>query len=91
MSCLALVTKNLYFEQAVNDFLARQGWPIDDAKNWNLAVKFLMARKFDIDRAIQLYKSHEYLRRKENLHLINISDRTFTNDLESGKFTILVG
>jgi hypothetical protein len=49
-----------------------------------------MARKFDVDRAINLYKSHDYLRRKENLHLININDRTFLNDLESGKFTILV-
>ena len=26
---------------------------------WNTAVKFLMARKFDVNRALELYRSHE--------------------------------
>ena len=26
---------------------------------WNTAVKFLMARKFDTHRALELYRSHE--------------------------------
>jgi len=50
-----------------------------------------MARKFDVDRAIQLYTAHDSLRRRENLHLIDINDFEFLRDLESGKFTILVG
>jgi hypothetical protein len=31
------------------------------------------------------------LRKKEGLYLINLCDEAFLNDLESGKFTILVG
>jgi tyrosine-protein phosphatase non-receptor type 9 len=77
-------------KKAVDEFLQRQNWPSSDAKNWNIAVKFLMARKFDVDRAIQLYTAHDTLRRKENLHLIDINDAEFLNDLETGKFTILV-
>jgi hypothetical protein len=49
-----------------------------------------MARKFDVDRAIQLYVAHDSLRRKENLHLIDINEFEFLRDLETGKFTILV-
>ena len=49
-----------------------------------------MARKFDVDRAIQLYSAHDSLRRKENLSLIDITDVQFLADLETGKFTILV-
>ena len=74
----------------MDEFLLRQNWAPDDAKNWNIAVKFLMARRFNVDRAIELYSAHDNLRRKENLHLINLADKNFLNDLESGKFTVLV-
>ena len=76
--------------KAVDEFLLRQNWPPDEAKNWNIAVKFLMARRFDVDRAVELYSAHESLRRKENLHLIHLNDKNFIADLDSGKFTILV-
>jgi tyrosine-protein phosphatase non-receptor type 9 len=91
-SCLHFLFKffSFHLQKAVDDFLTKQNWPADDAKHWNLAVKFLMARKFDVDRAIHLYKSHDYLRRKESLNLININDPIFLKDLETGKFTILV-
>jgi len=75
--------------KAVDEFLLRQNWPPDEAKNWNIAVKFLMARRFDVDRAVELYSAHESLRRKENLHLIHLNDKNFIADLDSGKFTIL--
>ena len=45
--------------QAVDEFLTRLNWPSSDARNWNMAVKFLMARKFNVDRAIKLYEEHE--------------------------------
>ena len=76
--------------KAVDEFLKKQNWSTSDARNWNLAVKFLMARKFDVNRAIKLYEDHETLRKKEDLYNINLSDELFIKDLETGKFTILV-
>ncbi|RMZ94997.1 tyrosine- phosphatase non-receptor type 9 [Brachionus plicatilis] len=74
---------------AVDEFLKKQNWSNSDARNWNIAVKFLMARKFDVDRAIKLYKDHENLRRKECLDFVDIDDDDFISELHSGKFTIL--
>ena len=40
------------------------GWPIssttDEARaKWKIAMKFLIPVKFDVNRAIELYKTHE--------------------------------
>jgi len=35
---------------------------------WNTAVKFLMARKFDVNRALELYRSHEVC--FDNIHCV---------------------
>ena len=75
--------------KAVDEFLKIQKWESSDAKSWNIAVKFLMARKFDVERAIKLYNEHEVLRKKEGLDLIHLNDEKFNKELESGKFTIL--
>ncbi|CAF0720499.1 unnamed protein product [Brachionus calyciflorus] len=75
--------------KAVDEFLRLKNWTSSDAKNWNIAVKFLMARKFDVERAVKLYTDHENLRKKEGLDFINVNDADFINELESGKFTIL--
>lgn len=53
------------------------------------ALKFLIARKFDIDRAIELYQQHEITRLREGLSTININDENFKAEINSGKFTIL--
>lgn len=54
------------------------------------AIKFLFARKFDVQRAITLYEQHEQIRHRECLYNLNpISDHLQT-ELETGKFTILV-
>jgi hypothetical protein len=40
------------------------GWPVssttDEARvKWRIAMKFLIPAKFDVNRAIELYKAHE--------------------------------
>jgi hypothetical protein len=40
------------------------GWPVnsitDEARmKWNTAMKFLISTKFDVNRAIDLYRTHE--------------------------------
>lgn len=75
--------------KAVDEFIRRQNWSNSDAKKWNTALKFLMARRFDVERAIKLYEDHENLRKKESLYSINLCDEAFMRELEFGKFTIL--
>ncbi|KAG9509571.1 Tyrosine-protein phosphatase non-receptor type 9 [Fragariocoptes setiger] len=53
------------------------------------AIKFLMARKFDVTRAIQLYKSHEITRLQEGLNDIDPTNEDLNRELNTGKFTIL--
>lgn len=56
---------------------------------WNTAVKFLMARKFDIRRALALYEQHEITRNREGLVKLDPSREPLKTELETGKFTIL--
>ena len=55
------------------------------------AVKFLMARKFNIDRALALYQQHELMRLRESLisTTIDPDSNPLKDELETGKFTIL--
>lgn len=52
------------------------------------ALKFLISRKFDVQRAVQLYQMHEVTRLREGLVNINPIDPALINELTSGKFTI---
>ncbi|XP_015922158.1 tyrosine-protein phosphatase non-receptor type 9 [Parasteatoda tepidariorum] len=80
-------------EQAVQEFISivnelrlRQNvGPL----SWSTAVKFLMARKFDTHRALQLYEAHEIIRRKEGLIRFDPNSDPLKSELETGKFTIL--
>ena len=60
---MRLVDKKIIFLflKAVDEFLRVQNWSSSDAKCWNIAVKFLMARKFDVDRAVKLYAEHDVI------------------------------
>lgn len=53
------------------------------------ALKFLISRKFDIQRAIQLYRNHEIIRFREHLTTIDPNDPDLKAELDSEKFTIL--
>lgn len=53
------------------------------------ACKFLMARKFDLNRSLELYKSHETIRFREGLVKFDPLQDPLKRELETGKFTIL--
>ena len=53
------------------------------------SVKFLMARKFAVDRAITLYRQHELMRLREKLISINPNESPLQDELVAGKFTVL--
>ncbi|KAJ8382649.1 hypothetical protein SKAU_G00034270 [Synaphobranchus kaupii] len=53
------------------------------------AVKFLMARKFDISRAIDLFQAYKNTRIKEGIYNINPDEEPLRSELLSGKFTVL--
>lgn len=54
-----------------------------------IAVKFLLARKFDVARAVVLYEQHEESRR-DGLYDFDPRSEKLKRELETGKFTILV-
>ncbi|KAG4065964.1 hypothetical protein HA402_006682 [Bradysia odoriphaga] len=55
------------------------------------AVKFLFARKFDVQRAVALYEQHELIRQRECLYNLDPMSDPLRTELETGKFTILPG
>ncbi|XP_071965804.1 tyrosine-protein phosphatase non-receptor type 9-like [Antedon mediterranea] len=80
-------------EQATKTFLdhlnrARENFGAAPV-SWNIAVRFLMARKFDVKRALELFKNHMALRHKECLIQIVPTEEHLNKELHSGKFTIL--
>lgn len=54
------------------------------------ALKFLLARKFDVQRAVALFDQHEHIRTEEGLYNLDPLDDPLRSELETGKFTILV-
>ncbi|XP_005094848.1 tyrosine-protein phosphatase non-receptor type 9 isoform X2 [Aplysia californica] len=82
-------------EKAIQDFLSEvnlsQGQRHRSPVSWGTGCKFLMARKFDVKRAIDLFFSHESTREKEDLLSIDPSDRYLQKELSTEKFTILPG
>jgi len=54
------------------------------------AIKFLLARKFDISRAVQLYEQHEETREREGLIEFNCTVDPLKSEIQTQKFTILV-
>ncbi|XP_029430671.1 tyrosine-protein phosphatase non-receptor type 9 isoform X1 [Rhinatrema bivittatum] len=57
--------------------------------SWNVAVKFLMARKFDVFRAVELFHSYRTTRLKEGIVKLKPHEEPLRSELLSGKFTIL--
>uniref|UniRef100_A0A4W3GQ87 Tyrosine-protein phosphatase non-receptor type 9 n=1 Tax=Callorhinchus milii TaxID=7868 RepID=A0A4W3GQ87_CALMI len=58
--------------------------------SWNAGVKFLMARKFDVHRAIELFHSYRETKLKEGIVELKPHEEPLRSELLSGKFTILV-
>ncbi|OWF43100.1 tyrosine-protein phosphatase non-receptor type 9-like [Mizuhopecten yessoensis] len=82
-------------EREVNSFLERVNKLREEEKKdaipKNTAVKFLMARKFDRQRALELYLNHESTRRRESLINIYPLDDYLKQELNTEKLTILPG
>ena len=53
------------------------------------ALKFLISRKYDVQRALQLYQMHEITRLREGLTSIDPNDEHLKQELNTEKFTIL--
>jgi len=58
--------------------------------SWSTAVKFLAARKFEVQRALALYEQHEATRRREGLAVLHPTQEPLLSELYTGKFTVLV-
>ena len=54
------------------------------------ALKFLIARKFDVNRSLELYQQHEDVRFREGVIKFAPEVYPLKRELETGKFTILV-
>lgn len=78
--------KVIEFLNWVNVMQEQVGHPPVDMK---CAVKFLSARKFDVTRAITLFRNHEALRDQYKLRTINPVTGPLKDELDSGKFTII--
>lgn len=75
------------FIEAVNKCRAgRRAGPV----SWSTAVKFLAARKFEVQRALALYEQHEATRRREGLAVLHPTQEPLLSELRTGKFTVLV-
>lgn len=54
------------------------------------AIQYLSARKFDIPKAVALYEANNLTRLREGLFGIDYKADPLRNELETGKFTVLV-
>ncbi|XP_059165119.1 tyrosine-protein phosphatase non-receptor type 9-like [Physella acuta] len=82
-------------EKAIQQFLEEINI-VQESRNrspvsWSAGCKFLMARKFDLKRAIDLFFSHESTREKEDLLTIDVNDQFLLKELNTEKFTLLPG
>ena len=76
------------FVDAVNSLRLGGGHHTPISKS--TAVKFLAARKWDVQRAIVLYETHEATRRREGLVNFDPTTEPLLSELSTGKFTVLV-
>ncbi|XP_048827796.1 tyrosine-protein phosphatase non-receptor type 9-like isoform X1 [Brienomyrus brachyistius] len=79
-------------ELAVQEFLAEvrkldQLGPV--VASQNMAVKFLIARKFDVSRAVELFQAYRSTRLREGICDIRPEEEPLQSELLSGKFTVL--
>jgi hypothetical protein len=75
-----------HFMALVNEWRAARGF---DPISTSSAVKFLMARKFSVDRALSLYQQHEVMRVTEGLSVFDPTRSPLREELRTEKFTIL--
>ncbi|KAI2648549.1 Tyrosine-protein phosphatase non-receptor type 9 [Labeo rohita] len=86
---------SLFRSQATKQFLEEiNKWTSQHGVSplsWDVAVKFLMARKFDVLRAIELFHSYRETRLREGIVKLQPHEEPLRSELLSGKFTVLAG
>uniref|UniRef100_A0A8C0YTM6 Tyrosine-protein phosphatase non-receptor type 9 n=2 Tax=Cyprinus carpio TaxID=7962 RepID=A0A8C0YTM6_CYPCA len=86
--------QTLFLSQATKQFLEEiNKWTSQHGVSplsWDVAVKFLMARKFDVLRAIELFHSYRETRLREGIVKLQPHEEPLRSELLSGKFTVLV-
>lgn len=81
----------LFHIQAVKEFIEIINKRIERKTiSPSTALKFVLARKLDVQRAVELFEQYEVLRKLEDLDNINPFLEPLRTELETGKFTILV-
>lgn len=75
------------FLESLNTEMLKSGLP---PVSTITALKFLMARKFDVNRASKLFKQHLEVRAKYKLSEMKPLDEPLSKELLSEKLTILV-
>uniref|UniRef100_A0A671S792 Tyrosine-protein phosphatase non-receptor type 9 n=1 Tax=Sinocyclocheilus anshuiensis TaxID=1608454 RepID=A0A671S792_9TELE len=83
----------LFLSQATKQFLEEiNKWTSQHGVSplsWDVAVKFLMARKFDVLRAIELFHSYRETRLREGIVKLQPHEEPLRSELLSGKLTVL--
>uniref|UniRef100_A0AAY4CV66 Tyrosine-protein phosphatase non-receptor type 9 n=1 Tax=Denticeps clupeoides TaxID=299321 RepID=A0AAY4CV66_9TELE len=80
------LTATKQFLEEINKWTTQHGV---SPLSWEVAVKFLMARKFDVLRAIELFHSYRETRLKEGIVKLQPMEEPLRSELLSGKFTVL--
>uniref|UniRef100_A0A9R1SRS3 Tyrosine-protein phosphatase non-receptor type 9 n=2 Tax=Cyprinus carpio TaxID=7962 RepID=A0A9R1SRS3_CYPCA len=76
----------IQFLEEINKWTSQHGV---SPLSWDVAVKFLMARKFDVLRAIELFHSYRETRLREGIVKLQPHEEPLRSELLSGKFTVL--
>lgn len=78
-------------QQAVKEFIEIVNKKIDGKTiSTPDALKFVLARKLDVPRAVALFEQYVLIRKEEDLDNIEPMSDPLRTELETGKFTILV-
>uniref|UniRef100_A0A673K8L0 Tyrosine-protein phosphatase non-receptor type 9 n=1 Tax=Sinocyclocheilus rhinocerous TaxID=307959 RepID=A0A673K8L0_9TELE len=80
------LTATKQFLEEINKWTSQHGV---SPLSWDVAVKFLMARKFDVLRAIELFHSYRETRLREGIVKLQPHEEPLRSELLSGKFTVL--
>lgn len=85
------ITRPLFCLQAVKEFIEVVSKKVERKTiSPATALKFLLARKLDVQRAVALFEQHELIRKQEGLYNLDPKSDPLRSELETGKFTILV-
>uniref|UniRef100_A0A671S7B3 Tyrosine-protein phosphatase non-receptor type 9 n=1 Tax=Sinocyclocheilus anshuiensis TaxID=1608454 RepID=A0A671S7B3_9TELE len=79
-------TATKQFLEEINKWTSQHGV---SPLSWDVAVKFLMARKFDVLRAIELFHSYRETRLREGIVKLQPHEEPLRSELLSGKLTVL--